>query len=147
MKKSKGKANTITAIELLEKGIGSNGKNEGNFILDKSVEEYEIIKNMKLSDLVEGLLEARIEGRKDLSITANRIDFITKVIKNAIFVMHRNGAKELSVKIKENSIEMSFKCEADNICLSGPAYIHPHLVEGKLSKSKKKVTINLNDVR
>lgn len=147
MKKSKGKTKTTTAVELLEKGIGSKRPKKGTVLLDKTAEEYEIIKNMKLSDLVERLIDSMSTGRKDLSITENRIDLMTKVVKNAILVMHRNGAKELSVKIKGDLIEMSFNCQADNICLSGPAYIYPYMVDCKLSKSNKKVTVNIKDVK
>ena len=147
MKKSTGKTNTTTAVELLEKGIGSKRPKKGEVIIDKAAEEYEIIKNMKLSDLVKWLIDSRSAGRKDLSITENRIDLMTKVIKKAILVMHRNGAKVLSVRIKGDLIDMSFNCEADNICLSGPAYFYPYMVEGKLSRSKKKVTVNIKDVK
>lgn len=135
------------AVEMKKIGIETRKANDGTVVLDKAAEEYEMIKNMKLSDLVEKVIAWRKADEKDLSITSNRIDLMSKVVKNAIVLMHRNGANELSVKIKGDVIEMAFRCEADNIALSSLSYCHPYLVENVLSKSKKKVTVDLKKAR
>ena len=147
MKKPSKKTKTTTDLELLANGLGLSKVKDGTASLDKASEEYELIKNMRMSDLVEWVFASRTCGKPDMSVTANKIDLLSKVVKKAISLMYRNAAKELDIKIKGDTIEMSFKCDADNISLAGHSYVYPYIVEPKLSKSKKKVAIDIKNVR
>lgn len=104
---------------------------------------YETIKNMSLSALAEILNK----DKQSLSITSNRITLMSSVVRCAIELMHRNGAKDLSIKVHGDIIRMSFKHEADNVALADRTFFCPFVIKTKLSKSKKVVSFDLNSSR
>ena len=104
---------------------------------------YETIKNMSLGALAEILNK----DKPSLSITSNRITLMSSVVRCAIELMHRNGAKDLSIKVHGDIIRMSFKHEADNVALADRTFFDPFVIKPKLSKSKKVVSFDLNSLR
>lgn len=104
---------------------------------------YEKIQTMSLRALAEILNK----DKPSLSITSNRITLMSSVVRCAIELMHRNGAKDLSIKVHGDIVQMSFRHEADNVALADKTFIYPFVIKPKLSKSKKVVSFDLNSSR
>lgn len=142
MKKSKTReVDAAEAIREIEKHDTNKSVHIDKVVKDRDLDgEYDKIMNMSICEFAEYALKRTYGGKSSMS-SRDRIETMKRVVGRAIELMHRNGVKDLSIRIKGDIIDMSFKCEADNISLAG--FMRPY---SNTRKSRKKVSVDIKDL-